>query len=298
MGSTRARARDCPNRWGLFRRETDPFCSGIDILEDYDIALAERLVQGIDVWVNTPRRGREACGTSGMKILVNGGLNLSSRDGWWDEAFGPDVGWTFGGFEANDPVDAEDLYRVIETEVVPEFYDRDAMGLPRRWIERMRVSMSRLGGQYCSNRMLADYLVGHYIPAARQYRNRLEEGGSVARALSDWQRLLETHWTRMHFVRSDATRTDSGWRFTVLVQLGEIQPDEIAVELIADETGEWPPMRVAFERGPVTVGTLHGYEYHCDVATDRPEDHFTTRILPAHPHAQLPAELPLILWQR
>ena len=117
-------------------------------LEDYDMALAQYLVAGIDVWLNTPRRPWEACGTSGMKVLVNGGLNLSELDGWWAEAYHPEVGWALGdGGEHRDPeydaVEAQRLYEILEQQVIPEFYDRDRAGMPTTWLKRIRASMAR-----------------------------------------------------------------------------------------------------------------------------------------------------------
>jgi len=119
-------------------------------LSDYDMHLTEYLVQGVDVWLNTPRRPWEACGTSGMKVLVNGGINLSELDGWWAEAYTPDVGWALGdGLEhdddpAWDAIDAETLYDLLEREVIPEFYTRDEEGIPDAWVARMRESMAQL----------------------------------------------------------------------------------------------------------------------------------------------------------
>ncbi len=118
-------------------------------LVDYDMDLAEHLVHGVDLWINTPRRPWEASGTSGMKVLVNGGLNLSELDGWWAEAYAPDVGWALGdGLEhdhdpATDAAEAERLYDLLENEIIPEFYDRDEQGIPRRWMARVRESMAR-----------------------------------------------------------------------------------------------------------------------------------------------------------
>ena len=111
-------------------------------IEDYDMSLAEQLVQGVDVWINTPRRPWEACGTSGRKVLVNGGLNVSELDGWWAEAYKPEVGWALGGQdgEPSDSRDADELYAVLEQHVVPEFYDRDEHGIPRRWLARIRAT--------------------------------------------------------------------------------------------------------------------------------------------------------------
>ena len=140
-------------------------------LEDYDIALAQQLVQGIDVWINTPRRPWEACGTSGMKVLANGGLNLSELDGWWAEACSCDVGWSLGdGREhdtdpAWDAMEAEQLYQQLENEIIPLFYRRDTQGLPREWLTRIRSSMVKLAPQFSSNRMLQQYVEQLYTPA-------------------------------------------------------------------------------------------------------------------------------------
>ncbi|MGD8631649.1 MAG: alpha-glucan family phosphorylase, partial [Gammaproteobacteria bacterium] len=132
-------------------------------LEDYDISLAQQLVQGVDLWINTPRRPWEACGTSGMKVLVNGGLNLSELDGWWAEAYSEEVGWALGDCEEHsdpqwDAVEADSLYRLLEEEVAPLFYRRDAQGIPGAWVARMRASMARLAPQFSCNRMARDYV--------------------------------------------------------------------------------------------------------------------------------------------
>lgn len=135
----------------------------IVFLEDYDIALAQKLEAGVDVWINVPRRTMEACRTSGMKVLANGGLNLSELDGWWDEAYSPEVGFALGdgkehenGAEAWnwDAAEAEQLYQILGNQVVPEFYERDQEGIPRAWVDRMRASMSRLTLRFCSYRMM------------------------------------------------------------------------------------------------------------------------------------------------
>ena len=147
-------------------------------LVDYDMDIAEHLVHGVDLWINTPRRPWEASGTSGMKVLVNGGLNLSELDGWWAEAYAPEVGWALGdGLEhdadpAVDAAEAERLYDLLENEIIPEFYDRDEQGIPRRWIARVRESMARLTPQFSTNRMMEDYLDRYYLPGAVAYRER------------------------------------------------------------------------------------------------------------------------------
>ena len=152
--------------------------SPVIFLSDYDMLLTQQLVGGVDVWVNTPRRPWEASGTSGMKVLVNGGLNLSELDGWWVEAFSRDVGWAIGdGREhgedpAWDAAEAEALYEMLEHEVVPEFYERNAAGIPFKWMARMRESMARLTPVYSANRTVREYTENHYLPAAAAYVQR------------------------------------------------------------------------------------------------------------------------------
>ncbi len=134
-------------------------------LSDYDILLAERLVQGVDLWVNTPCRPWEASGTSGMKTLVNGGLNFSSLDGWWAEAYSPDVGWALGGDD--DDKDAKTLYTTLEQEIIPLYYEQDGQGIPRGWLKKVKTSMARLTPQYSTHRMVRDYVQKYYLEMAK-----------------------------------------------------------------------------------------------------------------------------------
>jgi starch phosphorylase len=156
----------------------------VAFLEDYDIDVARHLVQGADVWLNNPRRFLEASGTSGMKAAANGVLNLSVLDGWWDEAYGPDVGWaipsgaTIDRQATDDQAEAEALYRVLERDVVPTYYDRDSSGIPRRWVAMMRASIRRLAPEYSAGRMVLDYFNEAYAPAARRVQQ--------LRLLPDW----------------------------------------------------------------------------------------------------------------
>jgi starch phosphorylase len=137
-------------------------------LPDYEMTLARRLVQGVDVWLNTPCRPQEASGTSGMKAALNGVLNASILDGWWAEAFDPAIGFAIGGDEtADDARDADALYRALEEQVVPAFYERDAGGLPRRWLELSRAAIARVGAEFTTGRMVAEYAERYYLPAHR-----------------------------------------------------------------------------------------------------------------------------------
>ena len=174
-------------------------------LSDYDMLLTEHLVQGVDVWINTPRRPWEACGTSGMKVLVNGGINLSELDGWWAEAYTPEVGWALGDGQEHgddpawDAAEAEALYELLEREVIPEFYARDENGIPTAWVERMRESMARLTPRFSADRAVREYTEQHYLPAAAAYRERAANKGATGRQMVDWRHNLEQKWAQAAF---------------------------------------------------------------------------------------------------
>jgi glycogen phosphorylase len=274
---------------------------GIVFLEDYDMMLAKELVQGVDVWINTPRRPWEACGTSGMKVLVNGGLNLSTLDGWWDEAFVPEVGWALGAGgggadRGSDAAEAMELYRILEAAVVPEFYERDAAGIPRRWLRRMRASMAELAPRFSSNRMLRQYVEEMYLPAAADYRSRAAEEARIARELAVWETRLLSHWSDVEFAFVEARSEDGMLHVVAEVALGRLQPDEVRVELYADADGDEPvTLAPLCCQGPVP-GRFAAFRFTATIATRRPASHFTPRVVPHHPHARLPLELPLIRW--
>jgi glycogen phosphorylase len=166
-------------------------------LADYDMHLTEQLVQGVDVWLNTLRRPWEACGTNGMKVLVNGGLNLWELDGWWAEAYRPEVGWVLGDGQEHgddpawDAIDAERLDDLLEQEVIPEFYARDEYGIPTAWVKRIRESVARLTPRFSTTRSVSEYTERHYIPAAAAYRQRAAENGAVGRAMVNWEQTLK-----------------------------------------------------------------------------------------------------------
>ncbi|MBA3877941.1 MAG: DUF3417 domain-containing protein, partial [Anaerolinea sp.] len=187
----------------VVRFATDPAVRArLVFLEDYDLEHAAHLVQGVDLWLNTPRYPLEASGTSGMKVLVNGGLDLSERDGWWAEAYDPAVGWALGndGTEhPDDAAEAEQLYRLLEGEVVPAFYERDSGGLPRTWLARVRASMTRLTPRFSANRMVAEYVEQHYLPAASRARALAARDGAVARELATSREGIRAGWDSIAF---------------------------------------------------------------------------------------------------
>lgn len=288
--------------WIEFARRPE-FRRHVVFLEDYDMAVAQELVQGVDVWVNNPRRPWEACGTSGMKVLVNGGLNCSVRDGWWDEAWEPDLGWAIGDvldshLESNDAADAESLYDVLEHAIVPEFYTRDAEGIPRRWIARIRESMARLTPVFSSTRMLDEYVERAYLPAATAVRRRMADSCAEARALAAWADHMTRRWDSLRIGSATAIDTDGTRHVSVPVSLGELRGGDISVQLYADTNGEASGETIVLHQERAIPGALNGFIYSCEVPSGRPARDYTVRALPNRASAILPAELPLIAWER
>jgi starch phosphorylase len=207
-------------------------------LEDYDITLAEEMVRGVDVWLNTPRRPWEASGTSGMKVLANGGLNASTLDGWWAEAYDPRVGWRIGGDDDSresspDAADAARLYDMLEHEIIPESYARDASGIPVRWLERVRASMAELAPRFSANRMVREYVTNMYLPAASLLRQRECDNGRLGKELVAWQARVERDWHAIHFGELEASEAEGHRTISVPVYLGTLDPGDVAVELYA-----------------------------------------------------------------
>ena len=270
-------------------------------LEDYDLRLAMELVQGVDLWINTPRRPWEACGTSGMKVLVNGGLNLSELDGWWAEAYSPEVGWSLGDGNEHrdggyDAIEAGELYRTLENEIVPMFYARDAEGLSRPWVQRMRASMSELAPRFSSVRMMQEYVGDSYLPAAAAFRRRAADDGRVGRELAAWASRLRRHWQGIRMADLVVTREPSGWGFALQVYLGDLAADDVAVEIFAEPGDGEAAVRQAMLRQADIPGATNAHVYGCTVATARAAEHFTPRVMPRHREARVPTELNLIGW--
>ena len=220
----------------------DDFRHHLVFLEDYDINVARYMVQGCDVWLNTPRRPMEACGTSGMKAAVNGVLNLSVLDGWWCEGYQPDVGWAIGrgeeyfDHEYQDQVESEAIYNIIEREIVPLFYSRGPGGLPNGWIEKMKKSFSTLPKEFNTHRMLQQYTELCYIPGHYQAIALGENHLERARKLLSWLEVIQSRWSGV-VVREVQAPTDQPLLLheqmpvRVEVQLGQIEPSDVKVQL-------------------------------------------------------------------
>ncbi len=270
-------------------------------LSDYDMRLTEHLVQGVDVWLNTPRRPWEACGTSGMKVLVNGCLNLSELDGWWSEAYTPEVGWALGdGLEhgddpAWDGAEAEHLYNLLEQQVAPEFYSRDESGLPVAWIRRIRESMARLTPAFSANRCVREYTAKHYVPLSEAYRKRTGNGPATAAELVRWRDEIQKHWSRLRFSAVHMETEADGHKFQVQVYLDELTPSAVQVELYAEGKDGGEPLRYALERVEQLMDG-NTWRYAGTVPADRPWSDYTPRLVPSHPEATVPLEAAQILW--
>ncbi len=273
-------------------------------LSDYDMLLTENLVHGVDVWINTPRRPWEACGTSGMKVLVNGGLNLSELDGWWAEAYAPELGWALGDGREHgddpewDAAEAGALYDILERQIVPEFYSRDANGIPAAWVARMRESMARLTPVFSSNRTVREYTEEHYIPAAAAYRERTDATGALGRRILQWQRALQQGWPGLRFGEVRVETREGRHDFDVKVHLGDLAPDAVRIELYADGVAGGDPVQVLMERLRPLPEDAAGYEYRASVPAARPATDFTARVVPHFPGVAVPLETSHILWQR
>ncbi len=288
-------------QWSEYIRRSGAH-SSVVFLSDYDMLLTERMVGGVDVWINTPRRPWEACGTSGMKVLVNGGLNLSETDGWWAEAYTPDVGWAIGdGREhgddpAWDAAEAEAVYALLEEHIIPEFYERNEHRIPVKWVARIRESMARLTPEYSANRAVREYTEAHYIPAANRYAARAAGGGKLGAEILAWQQQLARDWSGVSFGWFNATSNDGVARFEVAVHLGALDPDAIRVELFAEGTNGDEPVRIAMVRGVQLPDS--GFSYTASARTNRPVSDFTARVIPYHPSASVPLEASQIVWQK
>jgi starch phosphorylase len=287
--------------WIRFIRQPDvrPHAA---FLSDYDMLLTEHLVRGVDLWINTPRRPWEACGTSGMKVLVNGGINLSELDGWWEEAYTPEVGWALGDGRdrgddpAWDAVEAEALYDLLEHQVIPEFYARDKKGIPTAWVARMRESMARLTPRFSANRTVREYTEQHYLPAAEAYVERAQNSGAAGEGVVEWRRVLKEQWPKLRFGELKIRTEAEQHTFDVQVYLGDLQPDAVRLELYAEGAGGGP-VRIEMKRAgqPDSAG---GYLYQASAPSDRPAEDYTPRLIPSYPGVAVPLEAQLILWQR
>jgi len=292
---------------------TPEFRNRLVFLEDYDMYVARYLYQGVDVWLNNPRRPKEASGTSGMKVLANGGLNFSILDGWWAEGYDPSVGWAIGNgeeysedeWEMQDQIESEALYNVLENDIVPLFYDRRRDNLPRRWISKVKTSMTQLTPFFNTHRMVREYTDEYYIPTFKRVEalsNPLDNG----KALVEWTAKVRANWDNVGVGAIDIKRNEvkvgSSTTVTAKVYLNDLTPDDVIVQVyygqldargeIIEEDGETMDMKP-----PKEAEDDGAYLFSARLAYDTSgERGLSVRILPNHEHLDSPFQLGLIKW--
>lgn len=290
----------------------EEFRRRVVFIEDYEMNVARYLVQGVDVWLNNPRRPLEASGTSGMKVAVNGGLNLSILDGWWCEGYDGENGWAIGSGEEypennltyQDDVESRALYELLEKEVLPMFYQRGSDGLPRQWIRRMKRSIATLVPMFNTNRMVEEYTEKCYIPSYRRFAVLSSDRLRNARDLAAWRRRMADGWGQIRVESVDAPngatlRVGTSFPVHVKVHLGAISPDDVEVQLcygLLDAMGDVhdPKPFVLSPNGPVEGGlaSFHG-TVPCAASG---QFGFGVRVLPKHPNLNHSFEPGLITW--
>ena len=281
----------------------------IAFLPNYDIEMAQQLYPGCDVWLNNPLRPLEACGTSGMKAALNGGLNLSILDGWWDEWFDGENGWaipTADGVEdpdRRDDLEAAALYDLVENQVAPRFYDRDERGLPVTWLEMVRHTLATLGPKVQSDRMVVDYVEQLYTPAAVRARELAGPDLTGARELAAWKQRVGSAWSQVRVDHVDSSglgevvEVGSTLRVQVYVSLGELSPQDVAVEVVHGRVTENDEIEDFTVTALKHVRALEGgrHEFAGDVRLENAGPFgYTARVVPAHPALSNPVETGLV----
>jgi len=286
------------------------FYQCVVFLENYDMNMARYLVQGCDLWLNTPRRGLEACGTSGMKAVANGGLHFSTIDGWWDETYSPGIGWAIGTRDIYNDIDYWDrqeaniLYNVLENEIIPTFFDRDNDDLPRNWITMIKASMKTICPQYNSNRMVCEYVDRIYYPAAVRANELSKNNYSVAKELAQWKEKMRDNWDSVRFLKVSAGSAEelsvnSQLEVRAEIYLDGLQVEDVDVQIYygrVDANGDIVDGKFAsmeFEKKVdskkfVYIGKINNWESGLNG--------YTVRIIPKHPALAHPFEDGLIHW--
>jgi starch phosphorylase len=289
------------------------FRNRIVFVEDYDMIVARYLVQGVDIWLNTPRRPHEASGTSGMKATANGALNMSILDGWWDEGYTPETGWAIGHGEEygddqaeyQDKVEANAIYELLEKEIVPLFFERGRDGLPRSWIAKMKAAMRDHAGVFNTNRMVREYAELCYLPSAARSERLAKDGQARAKALAAWKANVEKQWSQIGIERiwserpeEDDLKVGDQLQVQAEVHLGELKPTDVAVQLFHGPlnaegviyNGKALPTLIAQSKG------TGRYIFAGAIACRTSGRHgYALRIVPAHEDLDNPFEMGLIL---
>ena len=279
-------------------------------LEDYDLDVARTMVQGVDIWLNTPRRPFEACGTSGMKAVANGALHLSVLDGWWDEGYAREIGWAIGNgeeyedHEFQDDLESRALYDILEKDIIPIFYERGPDGLPRRWVTMMKASMHKLCPVFNTHRMVSEYWDRFYLAAAERGSQLMDKQWESLKRLAKWRENLMYNWAQVAIKEirmKEVPELQVGAPYPVEADifLGELTPEDVMVEVYA---GRLDPSDRFTERFPRMMNPAqpigdHLYRYACDV-TFEDAGHFglNIRVTPNHPNPESRHAMGLVIW--
>ncbi|HWD41503.1 MAG TPA: alpha-glucan family phosphorylase [Fimbriimonas sp.] len=288
----------------------DSVKSRMVFLEDYDMQVARALVQGVDLWLNNPRRPHEASGTSGMKVIPNGGLNCSILDGWWDEGYEPGVGWAIGdrneyGDQGHqDWLDSRAFYQLLENDITTTFYHRVENGVPRDWIRMVKRSIMTLAPRFSTSRMVRDYTEKFYMPAAERHLRLKADNMARARTVLEWRDRVKGNWEKVRVTSvTDSASTSNllgqGFNLRALVDLGALNPDDVHVQAVVGKVGPGREIlngKIENLKATGKEGDLHVFEG--GVTCDAPGYMgYTVRIVPSHSDVSVPSELELVAWE-
>jgi starch phosphorylase len=282
----------------------------IVFLENYDMGMSKYMVSGSDVWLNTPRRPQEASGTSGMKAGMNGVLNCSILDGWWDEAYSSDIGWAIGHGEdytdtnLQDEIESKALYDILENEVIPLFYTRGRDGLPRQWIKKMKASMKYIGPNFSTHRMLMDYSNKSYLPALHNYHEMVKTDYSQIKSLASYLDRVQKAWDEIKFIKVESNakpvmQRGDKLQVNAYIELGSLKPEDLLVQLyygpVSSESHDIANASKAEMRCSGQEGNAYRFQVRVECQSTGIEGH-TVRILPKHPALVHPYRNGLIKW--
>ena len=293
--------KECIKEWIEFASNMQ-VDDNVYFLLDYDMDIAQKLTGGIDVWLNCMRRPLEASGTSGMKIISNGGLNCSILDGWWGEAYNDNVGWKIGEksetlqYFNDDGADAESLYGVLERNIIPEFFNRDKNGIPVKWVQKIRQSMADLTPAFSTYRMMKEYLERAYLPMSENYEKRNAKSGRLSKEIVEWENKLNSNWGGIHFATPIFEKTNDIYNVKCTVWLGAIEPEDVKVQIYRILNGK--SFVTDMKISKIIKGAINGFIYESAVPALISERDYVIRIIPNHPDVVASLEFNKILWQK
>ena len=279
-------------------------------LQNYNVRVARMMLQGCDIWLNTPRRPLEACGTSGMKAIPNGVLNLSTLDGWWDEAYRQSYGWAIGRGEtyedhqSQDEIESRDIYNLLEREIVPLFYERGLDNLPSGWIEKMKTAMGHLCPMFNSHRMVLDYTDQCYVSASRRYNDLSREDMRAAKELAEWRQKIMTNWDqirihRVHVQNGKPVPVLGSLRIEADIFLNELDPEDVDVEIYCGPLNLRDDFTQRNTKQMRAVDSDGNGNYHFQgeiPCAETGKYGFTIRVLPSSQKLETPYTVGLVIW--